>query len=359
MSIRWREDARCLRGLWCAPVNPFGRAPVRVVVLLAVVVLAAVLAGIAVWQLPLSKVSPRHSVRRENGAEAPAGTIDNLVAPSTAPPTPPPVQPPVTAGISPIQPPQAASPPPSAAAHPPVAAIPPPVSEAIRPDPPPPPVTAPASPPRVPSPVILSTDPPLSSIDAALQSLSAAHVAFNNPEHARVGRPIVVEAKLSPRMPVGALRALITEAGKVETADLKVSDRMAATLNGGSGFDVAPSGPQEQWISTDQATSWTWTVTPKAVGEQILILSFDALITVNGKDDKRTVNTLTHHIDVDVGWPDTFGEWLDLIKKTGENISWIWVALLGVGGGAWAWIKRHRSSQKPATSTQESPTAED
>jgi hypothetical protein len=27
-------------------------------------------------------------------------------------------------------------------------------------------------------------------------------------------------------------------------------------------------------------------------------------------------------ISVDVGWPETVGEWLELIKKPGENVSW-------------------------------------
>jgi hypothetical protein len=43
------------------------------------------------------------------------------------------------------------------------------------------------------------------------------------------------------------------------------------------------------------------------------------------------------------------GEWLELIKKTGENVSWIWVTLfIPFGGVVWAWIKRgDRSKAAP------------
>ena len=118
---------------------------------------------------------------------------------------------------------------------------------------------------------------------------------------------------------------------------------MVATLSGGSAFNVSPSGPQEQWVSDKETTDWIWHATPKAVGEQVLILKLDALISINGRDDRRTINTFRRQISVDVGWPETVGEWLELIKKTGENLSWIWVTLLiPIGGGVWAWVKRRK-----------------
>jgi hypothetical protein len=46
-------------------------------------------------------------------------------------------------------------------------------------------------------------------------------------------------------------------------------------LSGGLAFDISPTTPTEQWISEKEPTRWL--VTPKAVGEQFLILSFDGL----------------------------------------------------------------------------------
>jgi hypothetical protein len=189
----------------------------------------------------------------------------------------------------------------------------------------------------------------LSTVDEALENLRAAKVAFNTPDKARVGKQFIVEAKLATHLRSEELEVLLEEPGRHEVATLKVSDRMAATLSGGSAFDVSPTGSMEQWISDNEPTEWSWQVTPKSVGEQALILSFDALISLNGKDDRRTINTFKRRISVDVGWPETVGEWLELIKKTGENVSWIWATLLiPIGGGAWAWIKRRARPPEPS-----------
>jgi len=187
------------------------------------------------------------------------------------------------------------------------------------------------------------------TVDEALARLKSANIAFNTPDRARVGTSFVVEAKLSTQLTREVLKIFIEENGKIEAARLKVSNRMIATLAGGSSFDVSPSGPQEQWVSEVEPTGWLWQVNPKTAGNnQVLILSLDALININGKDDRRTINTFKRRIDVDVGWPETVGEWLDLIKKTGENISWIWVTvLIPVGGSIWAWAKRRRWISEP------------
>jgi hypothetical protein len=209
----------------------------------------------------------------------------------------------------------------------------------------------PASPPAF-RPAFPSSSPPpphgLGTVDEALENLRAANVAFNTPDKARVGKQFIVEAKLSTHLHPEEMKVLIGEPGKREVATLKVSDRMVATLSGGSAFDVSPSGPKEQWISDKELTEWDWQITPKSVGEQILILSFDAIISVNGKEDRRTINTFKRRINVDVGWPETVGEWLEFIKKTGENVSWIWATLLiPIGGGIWAWIKHRAWLSKP------------
>jgi hypothetical protein len=143
-----------------------------------------------------------------------------------------------------------------------------------------------------------------------------------------MGSPIIIEAKISIYFGKQQLKVSTNEPGNVETADLKISDRMVATLIGGSAFDVSPSGPQEQWVSDVEPTTWTWQVTPKIVGDQVLMLSFDAIISINDKDGRRTVNTLERHIKVGVGWPETVTEWLDVVKKTDENVSWIWLSLV-------------------------------
>ena len=181
-----------------------------------------------------------------------------------------------------------------------------------------------------------------SPLDVALNKLVAGNIVFNNPERMTVGRSRIVEVKLSTRLSPDELKSKLTEAGKKESAELKVGDRMSATLNGGGAFDISPSVPQVQWIDQTQVTTWAWSVTPKLVGTQYLLLTFDAVISIDGKDGTRNVSTLTHQIDVEVGWPTSVSEWFDLLK----NISWLWATILVpltlFFVGLWRRIKRRR-----------------
>jgi hypothetical protein len=168
----------------------------------------------------------------------------------------------------------------------------------------------------------------LKSVDEALAQLIKANVAFNVPEHMRVAQTRILQAKLGVNMTPDELIATLTEPGKRESQPLRVSNQMSATLSGGGAFDISPSGPQTQWISGTQETSWSWEVTPKQHGTQGLTLAFDAHIKVDGKEGTRTVNTLTRKIEVEVAWPETASEWLKFVKETGENLGWLWATIL-------------------------------
>jgi hypothetical protein len=170
-------------------------------------------------------------------------------------------------------------------------------------------------------------------LDAALNNLVSGNIAFNTPDHVRLGKSQIIEAKLSVNVPPDVLVAQLRAAGAKESASIKVADRMAATLSGAA-FDVSPSGPQEQPISQQQVTSWTWTVIVKQPGTQYLILSFDAVLSVG----KRNINTFAREIKVDVGWPETPSEWFAWLKESKdgfESISWLWLTVL-VPLGLWA-----------------------
>jgi hypothetical protein len=184
------------------------------------------------------------------------------------------------------------------------------------------------------------------TIDEALaRDITPANLAFNAPERARVGKQFRVEAKVSKRLSPEEMKVLIDADGKIEVVPLKVSKKMFASLLGGSAFDVTPSTPVDQGISDTETTDWYWQVTPKSVGKQTLTLSFEAVYSVRDKEQKRTLPPFSKTIEVDVAWPETIGEWLELIKKTGENVSYIWLMLLVPAGGIiWAAIKRFRRS---------------
>lgn len=166
------------------------------------------------------------------------------------------------------------------------------------------------------------------AVDNVLHRLRDANVAFNTPEKATVAKSFIVEAIICERCKGAEAVALVEEDGKRESHPIKISERMAATLTGGSAFDVVAVQSPTQFVSSEQPTTWRWEVTPKSEGEQTLILAFDALLTISGKDDRRSINTFKHKIVVEVGWPETPGEWAEFIKKNFENFWYIWTAIV-------------------------------
>jgi hypothetical protein len=188
--------------------------------------------------------------------------------------------------------------------------------------------------------------PKAGAVDEVLAALTPGFAAFNTPERARLGEPLVIEARVSGRLPPEALRALVGEAGRVESAPLRLSPRMSATLNGGTAFDIQPSGPQEQWVSEQSGAVWTWAVTPKRDGEQVLILSFDAFITVAGKEGRASIGVLKRRIAVDVDPLRRIASWLDVAKEIGGNAYWF-LTVLVIPAGFYLWRRVRRRAAEP------------
>jgi hypothetical protein len=238
---------------------------------------------------------------------------------------------------------QTGAPPQALAPAPPPAAIPaaPPVAS--------PTTQAPTKSPTPSSPASPVTPVPNSGLDAVLKKLLRGNIAFNNPEQMRVGETGQIEAVLSINMPADELMNQLSAAGRRESASILVSDHMEATLSGGGAFDVAPAGPQTQWISKDEATTWHWLVTPKLTGPQYLTLSVDAIITINGDKDTRNITTLTRQIEVEIARPHNEEEWFGQIKTWIEAVGWGWgvlAALIAAGASFWhkiqSWIRPKR-----------------
>ncbi len=188
--------------------------------------------------------------------------------------------------------------------------------------------------------------PQTSPLDAMLDKLVAGNIAFNTPEHVRLGKPQIVEAKLAVNFSGDELIAQLNEAGKKEKSPIQVADRMTATLSGGAAFDVSPSGTQQQFISHAQVTTWTWEVTAKQPGTQYLLLSVDAVLTIDGKEGTRNINTFKRTIEVEVAWPETTSEWFQWVKEWFENIAWLWATVL-VPIGLWVWSRFRKKPHEP------------
>ena len=169
---------------------------------------------------------------------------------------------------------------------------------------------------------------PSETVDDVLGRLANGTVAFNTPDQMRLAHSQSIQASLGVKIPADTLVRSITANGTVTTATLKIGNRMQATLSGGSAFDITPAGPQPQFIGDRDVNTWEWTVTPSLEGAQELVLTFDALIDVDGVAGTHTIGTFRKAIKVVVGWPETPGEWADWFKNGVEYIGWFWTTLL-------------------------------
>lgn len=209
--------------------------------------------------------------------------------------------------------------------------------------------------PKVPNPTVLSTDlaapaEVMRAVGQILERLVQGTIAYNVPENMRLGHTQAIQAALGANITLDEVIRAINAPGQVDTTNLKLAPQMQVTLLGGSAFDVSPSGPQLQLVASDAVTQWQWQVTPKAEGQQELMLVVDALIEVAGQKGTHTVSTLKKAILVEVGWPETPREWSEWLKKWVEYGGWLWTAFFVPAGGiaVWLWTRiGRRKSAKP------------
>jgi hypothetical protein len=170
----------------------------------------------------------------------------------------------------------------------------------------------------------------LKAIEEVLEELPKGNIAFNTPTKARVGKQFEVQAALSLTLPPNEVKALVEQEGKIEVATIKAWTHMYASLSGGSAFDVAPAGDQQQLITAKEPSQWIWQVTPKTSDSQSLILRVGVILDRGEIKGPKPVGTYERKIEVGVGWPETPAEWLEFIKETIEGFSAVW----GVIGAA-------------------------
>jgi hypothetical protein len=191
------------------------------------------------------------------------------------------------------------------------------------------------------------------TVQEAIDATVTAHVAFNAPHRMQRGQPRVIEARLAIDIPPDVLIEQVTEAGRKVVRSLRVSPRMIAALSGGGAFEVSPAQPQAQLVGREP-TVWTWQVTPKNKGRQYLMLTFDAVLNVDGREAAYTMRTLKQEIEVEVGWSDWLKDGLAWLKGPAENLAWLWLTIL-VPIGLWfwrrlgkrLWVPRRRKPRPP------------
>ncbi len=202
---------------------------------------------------------------------------------------------------------------------------------------------------------LLAVGAPVNAVDSAVQRLPWAGTAFNAPAKMTKDRREVFALVLDPRrtpnvwpdaveLPSVQAESLVATvvqlAGPeipVEARPIRYAPRMAARLEG-QAFDITPGGDQVQAVGGREETVWTWEVTPRQRGRQILQLTVDALLDVGGHETPKRFRVLRKEIVVRVDWPRAIAAFI------GGNWQWF----LGGGGAmaiaarAFIWLRRRR-----------------
>ena len=145
----------------------------------------------------------------------------------------------------------------------------------------------------------------------------------------------LVELLLSPSLSVAQLQAQLEHKAGVESAKIRISNRMEAQLTG-RGFAIEALVPDLQAIPSEQASRWRWNVTPTEHGNQRLHLVLSAHINVAGRDTPLVVRTFDRLIEVEI----TIRQRLSGFYQ--KNWQWLWAAgLVPIAGYIWRrWKKR-------------------
>lgn len=185
---------------------------------------------------------------------------------------------------------------------------------------------------------------PFAAVDELLQELELGTIAFTVPRSLNLRETAMVQLVLSLNLTVDELSGMIESAAPVESAAVRVSDRMQARLSGAN-FSISAITPETQAVSRGEPTQWRWEARPLAEGTHSLHLTLSALLRVDGESTARTIRTFDREIEVKVTVPQRLGGFLR------ENWEWLWTALL-VPVGGWIWRRVRRGRRNSAGSTE-------
>jgi type II secretory pathway component PulJ len=139
--------------------------------------------------------------------------------------------------------------------------------------------------------------PALAKADQALAKLPWQELAYRAPESVEIGAGALVEVAIGGDESLTQLTRLLQSTGEAGGERVQVSDRMQAHLTG-EGFEITPTTPEIQLVSTREPTLWQWRVKASSLGDKKLDLSMNAQLTVNGKEAAKSVRTFEREIHV-------------------------------------------------------------
>jgi hypothetical protein len=176
------------------------------------------------------------------------------------------------------------------------------------------------------------------SVDEILRDLDWGNVAFNTSSTMRYTQPSPVELLLSPSASAAELQKELEERVGADSARVRVSPRMEATLTG-KGFGIEALAPDIQAVASTQTTRWKWMVTPTEPGPRTLHLALSAVIDVEGHETPLVVRTFMRDIQVNITVPQR------LLGFVENHVELVWTGL-GVPVLAYLWSRFRKRGAK-------------
>jgi hypothetical protein len=203
----------------------------------------------------------------------------------------------------------------------------------------------------VPQPTNTATTPPIEQNDANSTSIKTSDVfeeiventrpgqiAFNVPLKMRVNDASLVEVLITDDLQRNLQKELSDNSGKVDIANLQVSSKLRARLEGVN-FNIKSFNEENRFLIKNGVAAWRWSVTPTEVGEQNLYMSIYARVRRNNSDENIDLKTFQRVINVSVtptSWLNQNWKWVI------ENSGSIGAILAGISVfivARWKWVR--------------------
>ena len=187
--------------------------------------------------------------------------------------------------------------------------------------------------------------PDFTRIDQALKESFTGSVAYNTPNTMKLNETVTIELLLNPSIEPATLGTQVTGGGQVVTASIQITPRMKVVLipQDEDAFVILQMHDNpEQLIGATETTKWSWDVTAKKAGTHRLTLLINRLVTVDGEDNWRLVESLRRDIEVEV----------TMVQRI-LMLDWKWIAGILITAllipAFWRWVdqRKKQTEQTP------------
>jgi hypothetical protein len=181
-------------------------------------------------------------------------------------------------------------------------------------------------------------------IHRELDRLPLGVAAFDPPSKMKQGRPELIQFRVASKELSGFLDGM-RAAAKVER--IRIAPVMSATLTGEEdAFRIVSAhgeGAADQMVAADEATKWSWEVTPRQSGTHHLHLAVAVYLFPPDGGPRRKIETTSRTVIVTVSPTYFFSHnWQGLLSLTGTL-----GGIMTVGNAILSWWRKRREHSVP------------